>query len=79
MQVFLKKITNLLATTSFSKTSQRGKEFIMKILYLYLSLKNVEKKCQLLRKLPKPTPFLCDILFLRSEKPVENCHLMAIL
>jgi hypothetical protein len=39
MQVFLKKITNLLATTSFSKTSQRGKEFIMKILYLYSSLK----------------------------------------
>jgi hypothetical protein len=35
MQVFLKKITNLLATTSFNKTSQRGKEFIMKILYLY--------------------------------------------
>ena len=39
MQVFLKKITNLLATTSFNKTSQRGKEFIMKILYLYSSLK----------------------------------------
>ncbi len=35
MQVFLKKITNLLTTTSFNKTSQRGKEFIMKILYLY--------------------------------------------